>query len=108
MVKNMDAIKYLQEWFCSQCNGDWEHNYGISISTIDNPGWSLKINLTDTDLYDRKFQEVSFFVQEKAQWYQCKVKAGFFEAACDPRSLSTVILIFLSWAGWSSEAISAK
>jgi hypothetical protein len=31
------------EWYTKQCNGDWEHSYGIRIDTIDNPGWSLTL-----------------------------------------------------------------
>ena len=29
----MDPLKRLQDWYISQCDGDWEHTYGISIAT---------------------------------------------------------------------------
>lgn len=54
-----DLMKRLQDWYASQCNGDWEHTYGISLSTLDNPGWSLKVDLTNTYLSDRRFDEVN-------------------------------------------------
>lgn len=44
-MADSDPLKGLQDWYCSQCNGDWEHGYGVSIETLDNPGWSLKIEL---------------------------------------------------------------
>ena len=43
-----DSLAQLQQWYLSNCNGDWEHTYGVSIGTLDNPGWSLKIELTGT------------------------------------------------------------
>ena len=39
----MDVLSMVNEWFKSQCNGDWEHDYGITIQTLDNPGWSVDI-----------------------------------------------------------------
>jgi hypothetical protein len=44
-----DALKQLQNWFSSQCDGDWEHNFGFTIETIDNPGWSLEVDLNNTE-----------------------------------------------------------
>lgn len=35
----MNALEWLTSWYKTQCNGDWEHSYGIEISTIDNPGF---------------------------------------------------------------------
>jgi hypothetical protein len=43
-----NAILQLQQWCEAQCNGDWEHQYGISIDTLDNPGWRVEIDLNGT------------------------------------------------------------
>jgi Immunity protein 53 len=51
----MNALQELQQWYQSQCNGDWEHTYGVKIDTLDNPGWSVTIELADTYLYGRTF-----------------------------------------------------
>jgi hypothetical protein len=32
-------LNELQVWYGAQCNGSWEHTYGIKIETLDNPGW---------------------------------------------------------------------
>jgi hypothetical protein len=74
-MADSDPLKHLQDWYSSQCNDDWEQTYGISITTLDNPGWSLKVALTDTDLSDRVFEEVIFEGKDKNDWYQCKVIA---------------------------------
>lgn len=47
----------LQEWYLAQCNGDWEHRYKIRIETIDNPGWTISIELAETALADVSFEE---------------------------------------------------
>lgn len=38
----------LAKWHRAQCNGDWEHMYGVTIETTDNPGWWVKIELDGT------------------------------------------------------------
>lgn len=43
-----EAILRLQHWYESQCNGDWEHSFGITIDTLDNPGWIISIDLAET------------------------------------------------------------
>jgi Immunity protein 53 len=50
-----ELIIWLQKWYQSQCNGDWEHSYGITIQTLDNPGWSLFVNLDGTMMEERSF-----------------------------------------------------
>ena len=46
----MDLIKWIEEWYLSNCNNDWEHCYGVKIDNIDNPGWTINIDLIDTPL----------------------------------------------------------
>ncbi|MGK7942612.1 MAG: Imm53 family immunity protein [Crocosphaera sp.] len=33
MMEN-NAFFWLQDWYTSQCNGEWEHTYGIDIKTL--------------------------------------------------------------------------
>lgn len=40
-------IQWLQDWTKSQINGDWEHELGISISMLDNPGWILSADISN-------------------------------------------------------------
>jgi len=54
----MNVLAELQRWYESQCNEDWEHQYGVKIDTLDNPGWSVIIDLDDTDLEGKPFQTV--------------------------------------------------
>ena len=46
----MDILCWLQNWYHSNCDGGWEHLYGVKIDTLDNPGWSVAIDLEDTEI----------------------------------------------------------
>lgn len=54
----MDALTWLQKWFVNQCDGDWEHYNNIKIETLDNPGWSVRIRVENTDVERKKFEKV--------------------------------------------------
>jgi Immunity protein 53 len=91
-----ELIIWLQKWYQSQCNGDWEHSYGITIQTLDNPGWSLFVNLDETVMEDRSFQPIRVERTED-NWVFCEVKNNRFEGACSPLNLVEVLEIFHNW-----------
>ena len=93
---NDDSLTWLQEFYASLCDGDWEHQWGIKITTIDNPGWSVKINLTDTILENLAFSEVNI-EQDADHWVLCRVRKNFFEGVGGAHDLKTIIDIFRSW-----------
>jgi hypothetical protein len=103
MAFQLDPLKGLQEWYVSQCNGDWEHQYGVKIDTLDNPGWHLKIDLYDTNLSDRPFAEIKVDYEEEKDWYLCKVEKHIFVGFCGPYRLGDVISVFLTWASPSPQ-----
>jgi hypothetical protein len=88
----------LQRWYAAQCNGDWEHTYGISIETVDNPGWYFKVELTDTYLAGRAFAEISENRADEKNAFICMVRDRAFVGSCAPNRLHEVIAIFLRWA----------
>ena len=68
-----NELQRLQEWYASQCNGDWEHTYGVFIENLDNPGWLVKIELADTDLMDATFPPVKN-LRSETDWVECKIE----------------------------------
>jgi hypothetical protein len=92
-----DQLRWLQGWYASQCDGDWEHGCGIKIDTLDNPGWRLRIDLIDTDLEHHPFATREHQLQDDLDWWICKVENGRFNAAASPNNLVTVIDVFKSW-----------
>lgn len=99
----MNSLTELQEWYHSQCNGDWEHSYGITISNIDNPGWTVKIDIRETELEHIDFPEVSYGVGEQAEssgdnWLLCRRVENKFEGCGGPHKLTEILDVFLKWA----------
>lgn len=47
----MTTLKRFQRWYEVHCDGDWEHEEGVLIATLDNPGWQVRISLRDTESY---------------------------------------------------------
>jgi len=94
----MEAIRQLEDWFTSQCNDDWEHQYGITIATLDNPGWSLKIDLTGTALQDMPLDEIKRD-RSDSDWIVARRNGRIFEAFGGHHNLGELISTFLEWAG---------
>ena len=91
------ALSRLCQWYLSYCDGEWEHEYRIHIRTIDNPGWSIAINLVGTDLEGVTFER-QFVEHSEHSWYSVEIADGRFLGACGPMNLETVIEIFLELA----------
>lgn len=97
----MNVLAELHLWYESQCNEDWEHQYGVSIETLDNPGWTVTIDLEDTDLEGKPFQTVEDLEPER-EWIKCWVEELKFKGVGGPRKLEEILRIFLEWS--NSEA----
>jgi hypothetical protein len=111
----MNEIIRLQTWFRSQCNGDWEHEHGVSIMSCDNPGWWVKIDLRGTHLAMRPFPPVERNMtvaradriakgleldncEQRKDWMLCQVKNGMFDGSGDTEKLQAILSTFLTWA----------
>jgi hypothetical protein len=98
----VSRISELQEWYLSQCNANWEHEFGVKINTLDNPGWTIEIDLEGTDIQEKPFAEHAYGVGEAAgksgdDWLACKIEEHKFKAAGGPRKLEEMIGVFLNW-----------
>ena len=99
----MNIIKELEEWYSSQCNEDWEHSYGIEIGNIDNPGWYLKVDLTETDLESKPYTPLSYGIGDNAEisgsdWISTEVEDNSFIGYGGPGKLEELISTFMTWA----------
>src|SRR5262245_43882128 len=92
------TLERLASWHGLQCDGDWEHSYGIRIETLDNPGWSVKIDLTGTDLEEAPFEEYKEDFDHVARWLTCRKDGSAFCIACGPSRLEDALQVFLAWA----------
>lgn len=88
------TIGLIQSWYAKQCNGEWEHQYGIKIDTLDNPGWSVEIDLAGTSLADLEISDAQE-VRSDDDWLSYSVSDGKFRGFGGPESLEGIIEKFL-------------
>jgi len=61
MKSYFNSLEYLQAWYASHCDGGWKHDHewGIEITNMTDPGWLVKINLCLTGLEDEPMSEIN-------------------------------------------------
>ncbi len=94
----MTVYDELQKWYLKQCDGHWEHRYGVTIQSLDNPGWLITVDLVDTPLQEIPFGDLMEEADDRQNWLDCRRKGNKFLGACGPLQLSRVVRIFLDWA----------
>ncbi|MFO0948082.1 MAG: immunity 53 family protein [Planctomycetota bacterium] len=96
-----DRTVRLQQWYESQCDGQWEHAYGVSIESLDNPGWLVRIDLRGSPAEGKKYSEEAFGLLDgnltATRWYEIKVVENVFEAAGS--DLPFLMDRFFQWIG---------
>jgi hypothetical protein len=92
-----NELNELQSWYLAQCDGEWEHRFGVTIETLDNPGWQVRIALTGTSLEHRNFTPVEHLAPENT-WLRCWVENREFHGAGGPEMLAPILARFLEWA----------
>jgi hypothetical protein len=108
-----DVVGWLQQWYRTQCDGDWEHHAGITITSLDNPGWLVRIQLRGTALEHQPFGMIARgtlddgWVQNPADetWLYCRVVTHdptaepIFSGASGPLGLADILRVFRDWSG---------
>ena len=89
-------INWLENWYSSQCDGSWEHFYGIKIETLDNPGWEVEIDLCETELINKPFVEIDRDISDN-DWLSCRLQNNKFEGFGDVSKLYEILEIFRKW-----------
>ncbi|MCI0660616.1 MAG: immunity 53 family protein [Acidobacteria bacterium] len=96
----MNSIEKIQSWYASQCDGDWEHQFGIAIETIDNPGWSVEIDLKGTGLEINSIDSY-IFEEDKGEkdWIICEIRDNKFVGYGDENKLQLILESFIKLIG---------
>jgi hypothetical protein len=91
----MTNLAWLQQWYLSNCDGDWEHQYGVHVNTLDNPGWSVKINLLGTRWESLETSPIHREASE-ADWMHCSINKKEFNGHGGPENLEELLQVFRS------------
>jgi hypothetical protein len=85
-------IKWIQQWYISQCDGDWEYEFGVKIQTLDNPGWNIKIDIVNLEFN----KNIAWKIIENSNndWFGYKIHDNYFEASGDYHKLEFILQLF--------------
>lgn len=100
---DLSVVAALQQWYAAECNGDWEHSYGIVIETLDNPGWSVEIDLEETPLACRAKSEVRKHISEE-DWLHIEISDSKFVGAGDPTKLLSILSAFIEFKNLTEDS----
>jgi hypothetical protein len=84
-----ELLGWLEQWYYDQCDGDWEHAYGIRIGTLDNPGWSLRFPVGPE--FGATFSPQSW--EADGEWLDSWVEEDCLRIACGPCSLRRALAL---------------
>jgi hypothetical protein len=87
-----ELLNWLTSWFGQFCDGYWERENQIKIQTVNNPGWWIQIDLTDTPLENISVNEKSYVSED--DWYFCTIKDGAFRGSGDLMKLAFLLSVF--------------
>lgn len=89
----MELIEWIQNWFTNNCDGNWEKGEVIQITTLDNPGWEVEIDVSNTSLATL---EIPWILNEnsKQDWYGVKIENQRFSASGDSGKLKFLLGLF--------------
>ena len=92
-----DLLHFVQDWYSQHCDGDWEHQHGVEIGTLDNPGWRLFVDLTDTALEGRRLER-QYVERSPEDWLRFWSDGEQFQAAAGPKNLIEALEAFKAFA----------
>lgn len=96
MTTRTDHLFWLQKWYRAHTDGDWEHQHGIRIGTIDNPGWRVDIDLAETEAATKPFSRIEI-ERNDFDWVHCWIEEEQFKIACGPENLNEGLGFFRNW-----------
>lgn len=91
-------LQWLQWWYLAHCDDEREHDYGIDIGTLDNPGWRVRIKLNRTELYGRKVDPPLTRRDNEIDWIHVGCDGETFEGFGGPNDLEEILTIFRRFA----------
>ena len=96
-MTQQSPLDWLMHWYEAQCDGEWEHGYGIRIESLDNPGWSLEIELQGTSWDGRTIERIEHDYEHETEWWTVWTEDNSFQGAGGPLQLGAMIEAFRRW-----------
>lgn len=90
----MSEITWIEQWYQRQCDGNWEHQHGIKVETLDNPGWHVEIDGLLPSSSPMQYAEE----HSETSWIRCSLENGKFDGYGDPQRLGEILALFQRWS----------
>jgi hypothetical protein len=89
----MEILDWIQNWYKTNCDGEWEKGEVIQITNLDNPGWEVEIDISKTSVANL---DLKWILNEigKQDWYGVKIENQKFTAAGDSGKLIFLLGLF--------------
>lgn len=88
----IDILKEIEKWYASQCDGVWEHSYGLEIVNIDNPGWRIKVTgASERSVLEEKINRSEY------NWMKINADSTKFIGYGGPENLEELIRRAVDW-----------
>ncbi len=91
-IMQMNELKWLEKWHLENANNDG-YALGIKIETLDNPGWIVKIDLSDTKYAGIRVDRAVYDNSED-DWMDCHIEDNVFIGVGDCMKLGEIISFF--------------
>ncbi|WP_309505466.1 Imm53 family immunity protein [Streptomyces phytophilus] len=89
-METRDLLRALGAWYADQCDGDWEHEFGVKIETLDNPGWLIQVDLPGTSkegvILAPELEE-----DTDGSWLHSSADGRILRVACGPTDLERAV-----------------
>lgn len=100
-------LKWLEQWYLSNCNGDWEHCFGLRIKYTTNQGWNVSIELDETDAEDLVLASHEIYNSD-TDWIRYKIEKRCFHGSGDFTKIKQILLVFKELIEKNAEAVYAN
>lgn len=98
MSINKNILNWLGEWINNQCDGDWEHEFGIQLITYDNPAIGLKVDLVKYE--DCMINSYRHFDLPSNDWISVKIDNSYLTITSTPLMLNKIFIFFQETIIW--------
>lgn len=92
----MDNLTFITRWFKDQCDGEWESDFGLTIESVNNPGWMVRIDLDGTGLEPASFKPLAD-QRSDTDWVEARVDDGAWVGGASVQNLDELLGVFRAW-----------
>jgi immunity protein 53 of polymorphic toxin system len=92
------TLDALQAWYAAQCDGDWEHRFGVMIASTEASGWELRVDLAGTSLEGNELARRRS-ARTPDDWLELWCDGFTFRGAGGADNLDELVGAFFDFAG---------